>query len=217
MPRNNLFSPPCCSRSEKLENITGESVFLLIMTGNVFAVAIGLLTAIAQIAILKMYWHAIFAEGDEKILVTHFAQCPREDSAPICVPKNHATSWGMAGWISILSMTIVPEIFAGLQLIAQCKPLASLTGCLLLVVAYESTFVAMAYAGAVSQNSADVITNIVVVLFVHNLDEKVYSALKCCAPKWVELLVASFSKDVPVDLREVADTRPKRSCEESSA
>jgi len=157
--------------------------------------------------------------GDDRIWIYAFS-CPQNNLD--CQKTSDLTS---VGWIFLTVFALVYlvcDIWSGLKLVwGVSKHGVSMKsfrvfigGCSLLSITSLALYATVVYNFATSRSTLDMIFNTVILLFVNDLDEKLFTSLHVISPNWLERITTeiatNFKGRVRINIRYAASNHELR-------
>eukprot|EP00985_Skeletonema_marinoi_P008780 scaffold4015_cov200-Skeletonema_marinoi.AAC.11 len=150
-----------------LSRIGNESVYSYFVTDKVLGWIVAFATLGIQIGLLFVFVVASEANlQDDAIDIQFTWKCPRDSD--LCKDTADLAKAGWFIFFMLMIANLAKDMISGSKLI------------------YHSSKVSTIYNKAIATSNTEIIVNSVVVLFVMDLDEWIFAALKACNEKWTE-------------------------------
>eukprot|EP00957_Ditylum_brightwellii_P204495 15339535-Ditylum_brightwellii.AAC.1 len=181
----------CCNSLQECEVITSQTNFGIgaaVVTG----VVAGFLCLVLIASLLRRKEGASLDFSADKDWVYQFV-CPRDT-----LDCRKTSDNGGLGWVFFavfLAVHLLPDMVNGLKLVwtAPRYGLSKKTfqclfgGFCLSSISALALYTSVVYNTAISRSNLELIFNTVILLFVNELDEKMYSCLETVSPKWLKI------------------------------
>ena len=172
-----------------LKDYCRDSVYCFIFSDHLGADFIYVITAAIQICLFAAY---LDASSKDSLFSSDAYPFVCSDNNLKC-EQIHSNAVGDFGWVLFFMVTILylaKDLGMSLIQIGKGTTLLDfrliISGLILLSLTVLAAFTSYVYNVASVETNADFITNAVILFFIHDIDEKVMSALNILVPDWTE-------------------------------
>eukprot|EP00984_Skeletonema_dohrnii_P023742 scaffold12825_cov68-Skeletonema_dohrnii-CCMP3373.AAC.3 len=177
-----------------LSTIGKNSVYSYFVTNQVVGWLTAMTTIGLQVVILAVFVKASEANlQDDKIDLQFTWKCPRDSD--VCKDQGDLTKAGWAIFSVLMIAYLAKDVISGCKLIYHSSksrhPLRSriryfIGGLSLCSITIFAFYISTVYNKAIATSNTEIIVNSVIILFVMELDEWIFSALEASNKKWTE-------------------------------
>mmetsp|Transcript_7252 Transcript_7252/g.10922 ORF Transcript_7252/g.10922 Transcript_7252/m.10922 type:complete len:1551 (-) Transcript_7252:120-4772(-) len=180
-------------KSDAYDAVGKDSVYCFFLSNSITAWVLAIVVLVAQVICFTVYIDgATLVFDSDKDWVYQYV-CPRDNLACRMTSDN-----GGLGWIFFaifLAVHLLSDVVNGLKLVwngpryglswKTCQCLFG--GICLCSISALALYSSVVYNVAISRSNLELIFNTVILLFVNDLDEKMYSCLETIRPKWMKM------------------------------
>jgi len=168
-----------------------KSVHRFLISGSLLAWFLGILSMAIQIFIYAQFLKAADGKTTENDLEYIFS-CPRDSL--VCQTSSKLDRWGIFVCGLIIFLFILDDLVDGFLIIYEGITISDkrgiAAGIFLLYVTLMTMVTSMLYNNAICTSNTELFMNSAVLLFLNDLDDKIYSALEKIFPLWLDRLEA---------------------------
>jgi hypothetical protein len=110
-----------------------------------------------------------------------------------CVDERNIDAYGWTVWALLVSTSLLEDFANGLKLVYISVSRASLhcfiSSAILLTISSLAAYTSFVYNRAIALSSTELIVNAVILLFVNDIDELMFNAVRVIFPSWVDNIV----------------------------
>eukprot|EP00985_Skeletonema_marinoi_P001046 scaffold430_cov73-Skeletonema_marinoi.AAC.10 len=177
-----------------LSTIGKNSVYSYFVTNQVVGWLLAMTTIGLQVVILAVFVKASEANlQDDAIDIQFTWKCPRDSD--VCEDQGDLTKAGWAIFSVLMIAYLAKDVISGCKLIYHSSKSRHLLrsriryfigGLGLCSITLFAFYISTVYNKAIATSNTDIIVNSVIILFVMELDEWIFSALEASNKKWTE-------------------------------
>jgi len=208
------FNKSTPSTDNEHYTIGKESVYSFFLSSSVSAWALATTVLAVQALCFGFFIDEASLEfGSDKLWRYSFL-CPRNN--PDCRNTSEVTPSGWIFFALFAFVYLLCDMLNGLKLIwsaskhglSQRGFQSFIGGCALFTITALALYATAVYNVATSRSNLDMIFNTVILLFVNDLDEKLFTSLHVISPEWLEVttrdIAANFGGDVRMNVQYAA-------------
>lgn len=180
-----LFSQSKADEKYALEHLGEGSVYSFLLRESVVGWLIALATVFSQIVMLVPYIHASeFNLGMLQDIEYSWSCNPSDDR---CIDTNGVTNMGFAIFVVLMIIFLSTDLICGLKMVVlsgkrrhshSVRARFFIGGVALCSVTMYIIYVSTIYIMATARSDTDVVTDAVIILFITDIDEKVFDLLQ---------------------------------------
>jgi len=176
-----------------------ESVYKFFLSSSVPAWFIAIFAALSQLVIVYFFINAADVQGENNDWVFMYS-CPEDDLSCKKVQGKTLMSWAV---FNIIIFTYVGnDALDGLFLIYESlfvnDEKGIVAGAVLVYLTVTTVITSIIYNSAIGTSDTDILQNAVLLLFLNDLDEKLYSIIVRVNPKWIHTINDNISSNSKV-------------------
>jgi len=180
-------------KSDAYDTVGKDSVYCFFLSNSITAWVLTIVVIVAQVICFSVYINGATLDFDSDKDWVYQYVCPRDN--PACRITSDVGGLGWIFFAIFLAVHLLSDAVHGLKLVwsapryglswktCQCL-FGGLCLCSISALALYSSVV---YNVAISRSNLELIFNTVILLFVNDLDEKMYSCLETIRPKWMKM------------------------------
>lgn len=166
-----------------------ESVYSFVLTKSYAGWIVTFGTLFIQVAIFALFLNASQFGNEISDWVYSF-RCPRNTEE--CNDDNLVGIYGWVMWALLVFTSVLDDFANGIKLLnlsASRKDFHSFVGSAIITsITVLAVWTSATYNRAIALSSTELIVNAVILLFVNDVDEQIYNAVRVICPKWVARL-----------------------------
>lgn len=164
-----------------------ESVYSFVLTKSYAAWIIAFVTIFIQIAIFALFLNASIFDHELSDWIYSW-RCPRNSET--CDDDSNVGLYGWVVWALLVFTSVLEDFANGIKLLNLAASRTSLHAfcgsAILLSMTVLAVWTSATYNRAIAMSSTELIVNAVILLFINDIDEQIYNAVRVINPKWVE-------------------------------
>ena len=184
--RKNVLSP---SNTNARCACGEESVYSFVLTNSWTGWLVALGTITIQVAIFALFLNASIFDNELSDWVYSW-RCPKNSED--CNDERHVGLYGWAMWGLLVFTSVLEDIANGIKLLslaASRRSIHCLCGSVVIsAMTGLAVYTSATYNRAIAMSSTELIVNAVILLFVNDIDDQIYNAVRVINPKWVDRL-----------------------------
>lgn len=164
-----------------------ESVYSFLLARSVTGWWVAMATVAVQILLFGIFLRASdFDNGDGDFVYSY--RCPRNSEE--CNDERAIGPYGWTMWACLVAAGIADDFANGIKLVLISSSRGSfaafVVGLVVLTVTVLSVQTSLLYNLAIAVTQTELIVNAVILLFINDVDEQVFSICRIVNPKWVD-------------------------------
>lgn len=166
-----------------------ESVYSFVITNSYAAWILVIITIFIQIAIFALFLNASNFDSEISDFIYTW-RCPRNSES--CDDDSNVSIYGWIVWALLVFTSILEDVANGIKLIflaASRTDIHSFCGsAIILSMSALAAWTSLVYNRAIATSSTELIVNAVILLFINDIDDQIYNAVRVIRPKWLEMI-----------------------------
>jgi Leucine rich repeat len=167
-----------------------ESVYSFILSNSRSAWLLTCGTIVIQVMTFALFLSASSFDSEVSDFVYSW-RCPRNSME--CVDERNIDGYGWTVWTLLVFTSLLEDFANGLKLVYISVSRASLhcfiSSAILLAISSLAAYTSFVYNRAIALSNTELIVNAVILLFVNDIDELMFNAIRVIFPSWVDDLV----------------------------